>query len=103
VRTTPPDGQARDTINLPKCDFTADRPNRKWLVDITALSTDEGCLYLAGVLDLFSRRLPGSVQRECLDHLLIFGEHHLHTVIRAYVAYYTNKRPCQGQWISKVL
>ena len=40
-------------------DFTADAPNRKWLVDITGLWTDEGWLYLAGVLDLFSRRLIG--------------------------------------------
>jgi transposase InsO family protein len=40
-------------------DFTADAPNRKWLVDITAIATDEGTLYLAGVLDLFSRRLVG--------------------------------------------
>jgi transposase InsO family protein len=39
--------------------FTAEAPNRKWLVDITAVETDEGSLYLAGVLDLFSRRLVG--------------------------------------------
>ena len=59
VRTTQPDGQARETTNLLNRDFTADAPNRKWLVDITAVATDEGCLYLAGVLDLFSRRLVG--------------------------------------------
>jgi putative transposase len=40
-------------------DFTADAPNRKWLVDITGVWTDAGWLYLAGVLDLFSRRLVG--------------------------------------------
>jgi transposase InsO family protein len=44
----------------------------------------------------FVERLLGSVRRECLDHLLIFGERHLHTVIRAYVEYYTQYRPHQG-------
>lgn len=37
-------------------DFRAKAPNQKWLVDITAIDTDEGSLYLAGVLDWFSRR-----------------------------------------------
>jgi putative transposase len=40
-------------------DFTAAAPNRKWFVDITGIWTDEGWFYLAGVLDLFSRRLVG--------------------------------------------
>jgi putative transposase len=44
----------------------------------------------------FVERLLGSVRRECLDRLLIFGERHLHTVIRAYVAYYNQYRPHQG-------
>jgi len=44
----------------------------------------------------FVERLLGSVRRECLDHVLIFGERHLHTVIRAYVAYYNQYRPHQG-------
>lgn len=39
--------------------FTASKPNEKWLVDITYIATDEGWLYLAGVLDLFSRKLVG--------------------------------------------
>jgi putative transposase len=59
VQTTQSDGQYHSTPNLLARDFKADAPNRKWLVDITAVSTDEGCLYLAGVLDLFSRRLVG--------------------------------------------
>ncbi len=44
----------------------------------------------------FVERLLGSVRRECLDQLLIFGERHLHTVIRAYVAYYNQYRPHQA-------
>jgi transposase InsO family protein len=44
----------------------------------------------------FVERLLGSVRRECLDHLLIFGERHLHLVIRAYGEYYNQYRPHQG-------
>jgi transposase InsO family protein len=40
-------------------DFTATAPNHKWVVDITYVPTQEGNLYLAGVLDLFSRKMVG--------------------------------------------
>jgi putative transposase len=40
-------------------DFTATAPNQKWLCDITYISTDQGWLYLAGVLDCFSRKIVG--------------------------------------------
>jgi putative transposase len=40
-------------------DFTAQQPNQKWLVDITYIDTQEGTLYLAGVLDVFSRKIVG--------------------------------------------
>lgn len=45
--------------NLLGRDFDADRPNRKWVADITYVPTDEGWLYLAAVLDLCSRRVVG--------------------------------------------
>jgi transposase InsO family protein len=45
--------------NVLKRDFEADRPNEKWLTDITYIRTDEGWLYLAIVLDLYSRRVVG--------------------------------------------
>lgn len=45
--------------NLLGRDFAADRPNRKWAGDITYIPTDEGWLYLAGVIDLCSRRIVG--------------------------------------------
>ena len=44
----------------------------------------------------FIERSLGSVRRECLDYLLIFGKRHLLTVIRAYVAYFNQFRPHQG-------
>jgi transposase InsO family protein len=40
-------------------DFTAERPNRKWVTDITYIDTAEGWLYLALVLDLYSRMVVG--------------------------------------------
>ena len=45
--------------NLLKRDFKASRPNERWLTDITYISTEEGWLYLAVVLDMFSRRIVG--------------------------------------------
>ena len=39
--------------------FTAESPNRRRVADITYVPTDEGWLYLAGVLDLFSRKIVG--------------------------------------------
>ena len=45
--------------NLLNQDFRAERPNEKWLTDITYIWTAEGWLYLATVLDLFSRKIVG--------------------------------------------
>ena len=39
--------------------FTADAPNQKWATDITYLPTESGWVYLAVVLDLFSRKVVG--------------------------------------------
>ena len=39
--------------------FTASAPNQKWVADFTYLWTSEGWLFLAAVLDLFSRRVVG--------------------------------------------
>lgn len=45
--------------NVLERDFEATAPNQKWLADLTYVPTDEGWLYLALVLDLFSRKLVG--------------------------------------------
>jgi putative transposase len=45
--------------NLLERNFTAELPNQKWVVDITYIQTDEGWLYLAGVMDLCSRMIVG--------------------------------------------
>ena len=45
--------------NLLKRDFTAGAPNKKWVTDMTYIATREGWLYLAGVLDVYSRKVIG--------------------------------------------
>jgi putative transposase len=45
--------------NLLNRDFSANKPNKKWVSDITYIKTREGWLYLAVILDLFSRRIIG--------------------------------------------
>ena len=46
--------------DLVKRDFTADAPNLKWVGDMTEIPTAAGKLYLATVIDLFSRKLLGA-------------------------------------------
>ena len=50
--------------NLLKQDFTADAPNHKWVGDITYLATGEGWLYLAVLIDLYSRKVIGWAMSE---------------------------------------
>jgi transposase InsO family protein len=45
-------------------DFVAHRPNEKWVSDITYISTQEGWLYLAVILDLYSRGVVGWAMSE---------------------------------------
>lgn len=45
--------------NLLNRNFKSDKPNQKWVTDITYIATDEGWLYLAGVMDLYGRRIVG--------------------------------------------
>jgi putative transposase len=50
--------------NLLEQDFSASAPNQKWVGDITYLWTDEGWLYLAVVIDLYSRLVVGWAMSE---------------------------------------
>jgi putative transposase len=56
--------------NILDRDFAAEAPDRKWLVDITYVPTDQGWLYLAGVLDCFSRKIVGWSMAEHLQTTL---------------------------------
>lgn len=59
VRTTDSRHNLPIAPNLIARDFTAAAPNRVWLADITYIPTAEGWLYLAAVMDLFSRKIVG--------------------------------------------
>ena len=52
--------------NLLDQNFVADQPNQVWLADITYIPTGEGWLYLAVILDLFTRKVVGWAMR---DHM----------------------------------
>ena len=60
-RGLPKDQGERSVIagNMLDRQFTADRPNQKWVADFTYIWTAEGWLYVAAVIDLFSRRVVG--------------------------------------------
>lgn len=58
-RTTQRNAQALAAPNLLRQDFSSPAPDRKWVSDITYIDTAEGWLYLAVVVDLFSRRVVG--------------------------------------------
>jgi putative transposase len=59
--------------NVLNRDFTAMRPNEKWLTDITYIPTREGWLYLAVVLDVFSRMIVGWALGQTLDQSLVLS------------------------------
>lgn len=56
-----PGPNARNHVsdNLLKRDFTANKPNEKWVSDITYIKLDRGFVYLAVIMDLFSRKIIG--------------------------------------------
>jgi transposase InsO family protein len=58
-QTTKVDEAHEKAPNLLDQDFNAAWPNQKWVVDITYIATKEGWLYLAVLLDLFSRAVVG--------------------------------------------
>jgi putative transposase len=62
-RRLPPDLGERQVAtvapNVLDRTFAAPAPNRKWIADLTYVWTAEGWLYVAAVIDLFSRRVVG--------------------------------------------
>ena len=57
--------------NILNRDFTADKPNVKWTTDITYIRTREGWLYLAVVIDLYSRFVVGWAMSERITRELV--------------------------------
>lgn len=56
---TKPDKRGRYTADLLKGDFSSPAPNRVWATDISWVFTGEGVMYLAIIVDLFSRYIVG--------------------------------------------
>lgn len=56
--------------NLLQRDFTTDAPNKVWVTDVTAVWTLVGWVYLAAIVDLFSRRIVGWAMSDSNDAAL---------------------------------
>jgi putative transposase len=87
VRTTIPDKRAAAAPDLVKRDFTASRPDETWVADITYVPTYEGWLFLAAVMDLYSRKIVGWSMRDDLEAPL---------VVDAISMAITRRRPATG-------
>jgi len=87
VRTTRREATAPISDDLVHRTFTAPEPNRLWVADITYLPTWQGFLYLAVVLDVFSRRVVGWAMA---DHL------RTELVLDALEMAVWNRRPAPG-------
>ena len=59
VRTTRPDDKAQRPADLVDRDFTAERPDRLWVVDLTYVATWSGFAYVCFITDAFSRKIVG--------------------------------------------
>ena len=71
VRTTDSNHDQPVAANVLDRDFTTTGPNQKWVADITYVGTREGWLYLATVLDCFSRRIVGWAMSDRIDAVLV--------------------------------
>jgi transposase InsO family protein len=71
IRTTDSNHDEPVAENLLNRDFTAARPDQKWLADITYIRLAEGWLYLAAILDCFSRRVVGWSMSRHIDAALV--------------------------------
>jgi putative transposase len=71
VLTTRRDPSHPVAPNLLNREFTAKEPNRKWVTDITYIPSRQGWLYLAVILDLYSRMVVGwSMSSNCDENLV---------------------------------
>jgi transposase InsO family protein len=79
-RTTIPDESAEAPLDLVQRNFTASRPNQLWVADFTYVATWSGVVFVAFVVDAFSRRIVGwrASRRMRTDLPLDALEHALH-------------------------
>ena len=72
VISTHSDHSHLTAANLLNRDFTADRPNHKWVADITYIQKAAGFVFLAAVMDLFSRKIVGWSLSQHIDTQLVY-------------------------------
>jgi putative transposase len=71
-KTTLPADEANRPMDLVELDFTAERPNQLWVSDFTYVATWRGFVYVAFVIDVFSRRIVGwRVSSSLRTHLVL--------------------------------
>jgi putative transposase len=86
-RTTDSTHQHPVAPNLLDRQFTVDAPNAVWVTDITYIWTQEGWLYLAAILDLYSRKVVGWAVDESLER---------HLALDALAMALSSRRPARG-------
>jgi putative transposase len=73
VHTTDSNHSRPVAPNVLQRDFSASAPNQKWVGDILGVPTDEGGLYVAALLDTFSRRIIGLAMSAYRDEALVMA------------------------------
>jgi putative transposase len=87
IVTTHADPAATPAENMLDRAFEAQRPNEKWVADVTYVATEVGWMYLAALMDLYSRRIVGWAM----------GAHQDETLVeRALAMAVTHRKPPQG-------
>ena len=86
VRTTTPDPKAPCPLDRVNRQFKAERPNQLWVSDFTYVSTWQGWVYVAFVVDVFSRRIVGWRQSSSM---------HTEFVLDALEQALYDRKPCQ--------
>ncbi len=71
VATTDSNHRLPVAPNVLDRNFTVDKPSTTWAGDVTYIATEEGWLYLAVVIDLFSRRIVGWSMQSTIDRSLV--------------------------------
>jgi transposase InsO family protein len=87
VTTTDSDHNQPIAPNLLEQDFTATAPNQRWVTDITYIPTDEGWLFLAAIVDLYSRKVVGWAMEATMHRSL---------VLKALTMAVTDRQPAPG-------
>jgi putative transposase len=96
VVTTQPDLQAPRAVDLVERQFYTDGPDRLWVADITYIPTWSGFLYLAMVLDVYSRRIVGwSMETHLRTELILAALNMAITQRRPSAVIHHSDRGCQ--------